>query len=456
MFAMVDSGNSRSRRNVLTAIGALGAAGLAGCGGSNDTNTEGEGSSGGSGSDGGSSSTDTGTATPVPMADSFTLWELSDTWDPHVAAYQDATGTTIDHVNKGSVIEDLRTRILAGTGAPGTSMAQYKNLRQLIATGGLRDISDWVDEAGIRDQFPEGIWETVSQDGAIYEIPYDIGPATLFYRKDVWDEHGVDDSFETYDELIEEGKKLPDDMSIMGLANNTLMVVWRAMYRQAGGQEFDEEGRIAFDNDLALTAFRQINRLGRSGVVDSTNSWSNPWFEGFKDGSIAGRISGAWFAGTLQSSVSSTSGKWRGMKLPALESGGNRASQIGGSGLCFPKQVDEAQARRAFDFVVETTTSNEQMANLFTEEGNICAYKGAWDDDAFSAGYDFFGGQPIGELWTEMGDNIPGFTYTLDSPKVNTLLNPILQDMVAGDLEPKAALDKWVTQSKNQTGRDVA
>lgn len=435
MSAMTEIDDYLSRRSMLTALSGLGTAGIAGCISSSSSDGESSG-----------------------MADSFSLWELSDTWEPHIQSYQDATGTSINHTNKGSanLLNDLQTRILSGTGAPTTAMVEYSSLQQVSNTGGLRDISDWVDEEEIREDFPEGIWSVASSEDAIYEVPYDVGPATLFYRKDVWDEHGVDPEFETYDELIAEGEKLPDDVSIMSLPSNDLSVRWRSMYRQAGGVEFDEEGRIAFDNDTALRVIRTLQRLGQSGVVDDTASWTNPWFAGFTSGSISSHVSGAWFSGTLQSSVADAAGNWRVTKIPALESGGTRASNIGGSGLCFTEQASDAKARRAFDFVVETVTSTEQMANLFADEGNIPAYEPAWEDPAFEEGYDYFGGQAVGSVWTDIIQDVPEFRYTLDSPNVMNLLNPLLQDVVAGDLEPEAALDQWVSQSANQTGRDVA
>ena len=226
--------------------------------------------------------------------------------------------------------------------------------------------------------------------------------------------------------------------------------------RVDGGVEFDEEGRLAFDNDKAVQAMAQLQELADAGITDDTASWSQQWFAGFNEGTLTAYLSGAWFSGTLMSSMDEAAGDWRGMKIPALESGGTRASNIGGSGVCFPAQNDEATARRAFDFVVNTTTNVEEMANLFAEEGNISAYMPAWDDEAFENPREFFGGQALGSLWTDIADDIPPYRYTLDSPKIMNLLNPLLQDVVYGDLDPESALEEWVTQSANETGREVA
>ncbi|ACV49325.1 ABC transporter substrate-binding protein [Halomicrobium mukohataei] len=457
---MTDQNASSDRRQLLKALGTLSVASMAGCISQSGSDGDGSGESGdgSTGSSGDGSTEEGGEATPVPMADSFSFWELSKTWGPHIERYESETDATVEHTNMGpdELLDNLQTRLLSGTGAPDAAMVEYTSLKQVAKTGGLRDVSDWIDEADIRDDFTSGIWEVVSDGDAVYEVPYDIGPATLFYRKDIWDEHGLSDDIETYDEFIEEGKKLPDDVSLLSLPGSGLSVFWRMMYRQLGGVEFDEEGRLAFDNDKAVQAMAQLQELADAGITDDTASWSQQWFAGFNEGTVTAYLSGAWFSGTLMSSMDEAAGDWRGMKIPALESGGTRASNIGGSGVCFPDQNDEATARRAFDFVVNTTTNVEEMANLFAEEGNISAYMPAWDDEAFENPREFFGGQALGTLWTDIADDIPPYRYTLDSPKIMNLLNPLLQDVVYGDLDPESALEEWVTQSANETGREVA
>jgi ABC-type glycerol-3-phosphate transport system substrate-binding protein len=423
------------RRNILKALGSLGIASIAGC-----------------------IRADPATVGSVSMADSFTFWEMSDSWRRHIKRYTKETGVSIQHTNMGpdAIIKRLQTRLLSGTGAPALAMIEYMKLEQVAATGGLHDLSNWIEETGLKEKYPSWIWEVVTTDDAIYEIPYDIGPTNLFYRKDVWDEHGLNDDIETWDQLIEEGKKLPDDIALLSLPAGSINFYWRMLYRQIGGMEFDKEGRIAFNNEKALRVIRLLNRLGESGLTDSTTSWSQQWFAGFKNGTITGFCTGAWFTSTLKSSLPETAGNWRAMRLPALDKGGPRASNRGGSGLLISKQVNEAKARRAFHFANHTAADAEEMAKLYKNQGNFCAYTPAWEKSVFSQPYEFFGGQKLGEMWIEQAKNIPPYRFTIYSSMFMQFLNQELRNVVYGDQNPQTALKNVVNTMASRTGREVA
>lgn len=456
---MKDPQDYRSRRNMLKVLSTLGVAGLAGCSGDGDENEAGGGSTGGTTSGGETNSGDSsGTEASVEMADTITFWEVSDSWSGHIERYSEETGATIERTNMGydEIIDRLQTRLLSGTGAPDVAMTEYSSLKQVADTGGLRDLSGWIEEAGIKGDFPEGVWQGVSTGDKIYEVPYDINPTNLFYRKDVWDEHGLDDSIETWDQLIEEGKKLPDDVALLSVPAAACDLYWRMLYRMQGGQAVDADGNIAFGNEKSLKVFETLQRLSEEGLADQTANWSQQWFAGFSDGTITGYCSGAWFNSTLRESVSDTAGNWRVMKIPAFEEGGNRVSNRGGSGLCIPKQVSEAKARRAFDFAVETCASEEEMASLFENVGNFPAYKPAYEDDAFDQEDEFFGGQNLGQMWTDWVSDIPSFRYTVDDPTIMDVINAELRKVVYDGADPQEALDRAVEEAANQTGRDVA
>ncbi|WP_231187696.1 extracellular solute-binding protein [Haladaptatus sp. DYF46] len=392
------------------------------------------------------------------MADSFKFWEMSGSWDHHMKQYEEETDVTINHTNMGydEIIDRLQTRLLSGSDAPGLAMIEYSSLKQVADTGGLRDLTPWIEEAGIKKEFPSSIWESVSTGEETYEIPYDINPTSLFYRNDVWKKHGVSTDIETWDQLIEEGKKLPDDTALLSVPSAALNLYWRMLYWQLGGQTFDSEGNLAFDNDTSLRVFRLLHRLGDEGLTSKVTNWSQQWFNGFSEGSITGYCSGAWFNSTLQESVSDTSGKWRAMKLPAFEKGGPRASNRGGSGLCIPKQVSDDVARRTFDFALKTNANAEEMAWLFENVGNFSAYKPAYENDVFDKGFEFFGGQKLGQLWTEQIEDIPPHRFTVDTPTVMDIINTQLRKVVYGNLGPEKGLKNAVEEAKKQTNRGVA
>lgn len=435
----------RNRREMLTLISGLSVAGAAGC-----ITTSPPVASSGSGN-----RTDSYSG---PMSNSFTFWEMSGSWEHHMNQYKKKTDVSINHANMGydQIIDRMQTRLLSGTNAPGTALIEYTSLKQVSATGGLRDLSPWIKEANLTQKFPSWIWNSVSSGNETYEIPYDVNPTSLFYRSDIWEKYGVSDDIETWDQLIEEGNKLPDNIDLISLPASALNLYWQMLYWQLGGKAFDSNGKIAFNNDTCLRVFRLLNRLSEEGLVNNVTEFSQPWFSGFSNGTITGYCSGAWFNSTLQESVSDTSGNWRAMKLPAFEKGGDRASNRGGSGLCIPTQVSDEVARRTFDFALKTVANAEEMAWLFRNIGNFSAYQPAYDQDAFSREFEFFGGQKLGQLWIDQLENIPPYRFTVDTPTIMNIINSELRKVVYGNTKPQTGLNQAIEQAKKQTGRGVA
>jgi multiple sugar transport system substrate-binding protein/lactose/L-arabinose transport system substrate-binding protein len=463
---MTDSNRRLDRRRILQ-LSAAGLAGLAGCGTGSQPATDSSGSGGGSGSsDGGSGggSTDTSSdgSSGSQMASSVTAWS----WD--VAArsldlidepYEEANGgdVTVEQFGRSNMKDKFKSRILSGSGAPAIATMESVDAAAWVDTGGLRDIRPWIEDAGIRDGFVSGKWGPLTKDGATYALPWDLGPVGMFYRNDVADEHGLDlESVETWDQFIEEGEKLPDGTALINFPPNDYDGIWRMMFRQLGGLPFTDSGAVNIHSEKSLQVARQMKRAHDAGITSSVASWSSEWFNRFAEGSIAGLYGGAWIEGTLKAEIGDTSGKWRVMKPPAYESGGNRATNWGGSNLVIADQVSDAKARRAFDYMQYALANEEMQLKMYREYGLFPAYKPAYESDAFDQGSEFLGGQAAGRMFAEIAPNIPSYTYTTDTPEITKAINSEFKKMISGDLTPKEAVDSAATQVADRTGRELA
>lgn len=434
---------TQNRRNVLKGLGVGGLAAMAGCiTGGRDENTPG-GDSG-------------------EMADSVTAWS----WD--VAAkslnlidepYEEANGgsITIKQFGRADMKDKFKTHLLSGSGAPAIATMESLDGPAWIDTGGLRNIGTWIDEADIRDGFVDGKWQALTQDDGTYALPWDLGPVGTFYRKDVLDSHDVDlESVETWDQFIEEGKKLPDDTYLVNIPSNDYAGQWRMLYRMISGQPFDEDGAVAFNNDKSVKVAQAMKQAIDAGVAADHASWSSSWFNAFKEGSVASLMAGAWMEGTLKAELGGTAGNWRVMKPPALSEGGPRASNWGGSNLVIADQVSDAKARRAFDYMQYTLASKEMQIKMYREYGLFPAYEPAYESDEFDKGSEFLGGQAAGRMFADLAPDIPPYRFTTDTPEVTKAIDSHFGDMVAGDVSPSKAVEKAAQQVADRTGRDLA
>jgi multiple sugar transport system substrate-binding protein/lactose/L-arabinose transport system substrate-binding protein len=427
---------------MLQYTGLAGAAGLAGCIGTGSSDEE----------------------SPTPeMADEVNGWA----WD--VAAksldltdepYEDQAGenvdVTIEQIGHESLVDKFRTSLVSGSGAPDFSILESVVAPSFIDTGGLEDVSGRLDSS-VKDDFVSGKWEAISDGDAIYAIPWDIGPVGVFYRRDTYEEHGIDpSSIETWDQFIEEGKKLPDGVSMNNLPPNDYDGVWRMQYRQLGGKPFTEDGKVNIHNDTSVRVAQNIKTMVEEGISNNVESWGSEWFELYGNGDIASLPAGAWMEGTLKDSLPDTSGSWGVYELPAYESGGNHATNWGGSNLCLPSQTDSAHADRAWDYMEWAMTSSEMQNDIYSEFGIFPAYEPAYESDIYDAEVEFFGGQKIRQIFAELASDVPGYRYTVDTPAVTDAMNKYLSQMVAGDVSPSEAVQKAAEQVANNTDRELA
>lgn len=461
---MTDSdGRSIGRRTVLKGAGIAGLAGLAGCAGTGDpgsaettqpSTTE---SSGGSTDSGGS------TATPQSqMAGSAEVWG----WD--VAArsldlvdepYEEANGgdISINQIGRADLKDKFKSTLLSGSGAPAVSMVESVDAASWVNTNGLRDISAWLDDAGIKGDFVEGKWGPLEKDGNTYALPWDIGPVGTFYRRDVMDEYGIDvGSVETWDQYIEEGQKLPDEQYLLNLPSNDYDGLWRMMFRQIGGQPFTANGAVNIASDKSLQVARILKRIRDSGVANDLASWSSGWFTAFGDGTTTSLTAGAWMEGTLKAELGDTSGQWGVFRPPAVESGGSRATNWGGSNLTIPAQVSEEKARRGWDYMQFALGREESQLSMYREFGIFPALETTYESEAYDEPHGFLDGQAAGRMFADIAPDINPYRYTIDTPEITKAINTHFRDMMAGDKTPKEAVDAAAQQVADRTNRNLA
>lgn len=461
---MTDSHTTMDRRRLLELLGIGGVAGLAGCAGTGEAPGTATESSSGGGSSGSQSTATAGESTESgpAMASEIEVWG----WD--VAAksldlidepYEEARGgsVTINQIGRADMKDKFKSTLLSGSGAPAAAMMESVDAASWVNTGGLRDISSWLGESGIKSDFVSGKWGPLEKDGGTFALPWDIGPVGTFYRRDVMNEHDIDvSSVETWDEYIEEGQKLPDDQYLLNLPSNDYDGLWRMMYRQIGGQPFTQAGAVNIHSDKSLQVARILKRIRDSGVANDLASWSSSWFTAFGEGTTASLTAGAWMEGTLKAELGDTAGNWGVFKPPAIESGGSRATNWGGSNLTIPTQVSDEVARRAWDYMAYTLGQEEHQITMYKEFGIFPALKPAYQSEAFDEGSSFLDGQAAGRMFAEIAPNIAPYRFTVDTPEVTKAVNTHFRDMMTGKKSPKQAVDAAAQQVADRTDRDLA
>ncbi len=364
---------------------------------------------------------------------------------------------TVEEFGRSAMKDDLQTRLASGSGAPDVAMLEMVDGHSYIDTGSLTDLSGHIEDAGVYDDFVPGVWEALSTEDAIYALPWDIGPTAVYYRRDVYDEHGLDaDSIETWDDVLEEGQKLPDDVYMLNLPPGDLAGVWRYQFRQLGNNPFTDDGAVNIHDEDSVTIARTMKELHDAGVASMLEGWSSAWFGAYESGEIASLPSAAWMEGTLRAELPDTAGDWGVYKIPAFESGGPRASNWGGSSLMIPAQIEEPERNRGWDYIQWSLATEEMQMLMFDEFGLFPALETTYENEAFDEELDFFGGQPARRVFADVAQEIPDYRFSVDTPEVSNAINTEFERMLRDDLDPEEAVMAAAETVAERTDRELA
>ncbi|HUT58132.1 MAG TPA: sugar ABC transporter substrate-binding protein [Phycisphaerae bacterium] len=354
---------------------------------------------------------------------------------PHVKVHVNMTGAR------------MQTRfflsLCAGVGGPDVSQLQNVEGPQYTQARRLTDLTRVA--ARYEKQFAPAFWTNCIHDGKVYAIPWDMGPCAVFYKRDIFRRSGVDPSaIETWDEFLEAGRTIFRETGgrtkLFHLpTSNRMTAMFEILIQQNGGQVFDDRGRLAVNSPETLQVLGQLRRFLDSGVCSNVDMWTAEYMASIKNDTVATYPIAVWFGGTIKDQAPRSAGNWGVFRLPALEPGGRRVSNFGGSVLVIPDQCSNKEAAWAF---VEYA--------LCTKEGQLTQYKHfdlfpslmtTFDDPFFDEGEAFYGGQKVRRLFATEIEKIPRLNRTARWNEAMRYIGQALSRWATAATPPNAFLD---------------
>ncbi|MHC3816836.1 ABC transporter substrate-binding protein [Streptomyces sp. DT9] len=299
----------------------------------------------------------------------------------------------------------LQNAMAAGSGAPDVAQVEYYALGQFAIAKSVEDLAPYGAKKYDKT-FTPGPWNAVTQDKAVYALPMDSGPMAFFYNKKVFDKHGVKVPT-TWDEYVEAARTLHKaDPKIFitndtGDAGATTSLIW-----QAGGRPYKADGTnvgVAFDDAGTKKYTATWQKLLDEKLVAPISSWSDAWYKGLADGSLATLSIGAWMPANLTSGVPAASGDWRVAPLPQWTKGDRTSAENGGSSLAVPKAAKNKELAYAFtQFATTGAGASSRVA-----EGAFPATRADLESKAFlDTPFPYFGGQKANQVFAESARNV--------------------------------------------------
>lgn len=333
----------------------------------------------------------------------------------------------------------MTTALATGANLPDVMGLEVNYVAKFAEGGGLEDLSKPPYDATALDShfFRFAVAQATSRGGIRAAIPADIGPGALFYRKDLMDKAGVTEAqlTKSWDSFIEAGKALKAKTGayLIPHAASIKDIILRSELKDGEGIYFDAQGKVLVETPRFVNAFEMARRAREAGIDAKVGAWSNEWTEGFKRGTVASEMMGAWLAGHLKNWIApDTKGLWRSTNLP----GGVHASW-GGSFYAIPKAGK--QKALAWDFVKFMTTNKDVQLAAFRDLDAFPALIDATNDPFLDKPVEFLGNQPVRKAWKASALSIPAVAVDR--------LDPVAAEVVATEFDKVLEQGKDVKQA---------
>lgn len=359
-------------------------------------------------------------------------------FDKQVALFNESMpdiAVTYQMNEHGDHHKQLTTNLATQSGAGDVVIVDVSFIGAFINAGGFVNLSEApYSAADFKDGFVPYAWnQGQGADGNQYGMPIDIGPGVMYYRRDVLDSVGgdIDAVIADWDAYIDYGRQLKDKgVFLIADAADVAQIMVRTTLSEGEGLYFDADGNSLVTSDRFVDAFTLAKQIRDEGLDAQIGAWTGEWYDGFKNGTVATQLSGAWLLGHLQNWMApDTAGLWGASDLP-----GGIYGSWGGSFLAIPAQSENPEA--AWEFIKYLTTEQTPQLDSLRDLGAFPVLVSTYDDAAFDEPIDFLDGQRARKLFAKVAQNVPAVT-------------PMKGDLIADDVVMNGALAEVLNDGKD-------
>ena len=309
------------------------------------------------------------------------------------------------------------------------SIGQF--LRPPVDDVGLLPLNEFLEKSGWGRRIIESRFAPWSKTDPrtgrriVYGIPEDVHPVTITYRKDLFDEAGIDlKQVETWDDFQQASLLFEIYWMHHGHAERRAIALSTtsadqlvSMLLQRHINLIDASGELHFtDEKVFQTVVLYAEFCQVRGGIGKDISPGLGWVDDLDRGDVAAVMTPDWSAQYLYEFAPNLAGKIRMMPLPIFGVGDAPTSTVGGTmvGICksCPRPAD---AWKLIEFLY--LSREAQQARIAAGNHILPAIPEYWSDRAYRHADPFFAGnQDVGELYTKLAGQIPQrvmtpFTY---------------------------------------------
>lgn len=337
----------------------------------------------------------------------------------------------------------LSNAISAEKGVPDVAQVEYFAVGQYSLTKGLTELSPF-GAGKLAGKYTPGPWNAVSDGDKVYGLPMDSGPMALFYNKKIFDKYEIAVPA-TWDEYVDAARALHKADPKVFIANDAGDAGFAtSMLWQAGSRPYTVDGtkvKVDFSDAGAKKYTDTWQQLLDEKLLAPVNGWTDDWYKGLGDGTIATLATGAWMPANFVTGVPKAAGDWRAAPMPAWTEGDKASAENGGSSLALPALGKNEELAYAF---AEYANAGDGVPTR-VEQGAFPATTAELRSDEFrDTEFEYFGGQKANEIFADSAANVADdWAYLPFQQYANSIFNDTVGKAYVSDTELAAGLKSW-------------
>jgi arabinosaccharide transport system substrate-binding protein len=295
-------------------------------------------------------------------------------------------------------------------------------------------------------------------DGVPYGLDSDNSITVYYYRQDLFEEHGVPEDVETWEELAEHGERLSADHQVsLGMVatgdNGAVVNGFLQFLLQRGGSVFDERGEITLRSAEAVEVLEFMARGVRSGfLLALPDPYGSACAAALKSGRLAATAMPNWYnAYGLQANVPDQAGRWRMRTLPRFSGGGHIGSTLGGTAFTVLK--DKAHSTAALELLRRVYLTREGQLLRYRSGGYLPTLRSLYEDPELLSIEDEFLGQRVFDVYAPAAADLPLFRQDAGMQILTDVLGGPVLDALKGRTSPAAAIEDGLGAYRQQVKR---
>jgi multiple sugar transport system substrate-binding protein len=307
----------------------------------------------------------------------------------------------------GGTYQNFFNQLKAGN-TPDLGHIEYDALPSFRVQDGLFNLGACDNVAKAKDQFVPWTWNQVSfgEQNAAYGVPQDAGPMALFYRADLFEQHGIAIP-KTWQEYATAAEKVKAAGGFITNFSQSDINQFAGLAWQAGGRWFANDGQqwtVSLTDPNTRKVAEYWQGLIDRKLVSAVPPWTTEWDNAYNTDQAWTWVSAVWGANSIAAGAPKTAGKWRVAPMPQWSAGESVAGNWGGSSTAVFK--NSKHPYEAAQFALWLNTSDEALS-LLNEKANLYpATKAGANLPALAKGVAFYGDQKIYEIFAQASSQV--------------------------------------------------